>query len=183
MLPNLETRGLLPVQSPVPSFSKYGRLAGTENSVFNFYNLLSKSIKKVVGWLLYFQKVAWFGAMRIESIHIWRWIGTEWNWIIVYSSNNNKITHSYTPTNSNIVEAFASRPPYTHYSPSKIQTMMACHAGMVLTRCCQKETTYQVVSCSSSKFTLNVFYYQRQGKGNNWTEFSVCFDTSRILAR
>ena len=66
MLPNLETRGLLPVQSPVPSFSKYGRLAGTENSVFNFYNLLSKSIKKVVGWLLYFQKVAWFGAMRIE---------------------------------------------------------------------------------------------------------------------
>ena len=42
----------------------------------------------------------------------------DWNRIraefIVYSSNNNKITHSYAPTNSNIVEAFKSRPPYTH---------------------------------------------------------------------
>ena len=47
----------------------------------------------------------------------------------------------------------------------------------------KKETTYQVVSCNSSKFTLHVFYYQRQGKGNNWTDFSVCFGTSRMLAQ
>ena len=57
---------------------------------------------------------------------------------IVYSSNNDKITHGYTPMNSNIVEAFTSRPPYTLYSPSKIQTMMAYHAGTLLTRCCRK---------------------------------------------
>ena len=67
--------------------------------------------------------------------------------------------------NSNIIEAFASRPLYMQYSPSKIRTMMACHAWMVLTRCCQKkETAYQVVSCSSSKFTFHVFYYQQQDK-------------------
>ena len=47
----------------------------------------------------------------------------------------------------------------------------------------KNETTYQVVLCSSSKFTLHVFYYQWQGKGSNWTDFSVCFDTSRMLAR
>ena len=46
--------------------------------------------------------------------------------------------HSYVPTNSNIVEAFGSRPPYMQYLPSKIQIMMSCHAGTVLTRCYQK---------------------------------------------
>ena len=37
-------------------------------------------------------------------------IGTKF---IVYSSNNNKITDRYAPTNSNIVKALVSRPPYT----------------------------------------------------------------------
>ena len=54
----------------------------------------------------------------------WNRIATEF---IVYSSNNDKITHGYAPMNSNIVEAFASRPPYALYSPSKIRTMMAYH--------------------------------------------------------
>ena len=41
----------------------------------------------------------------------WNRTGNEF---IVYSLNNNKTTHSYAPTNSNIVKVFASRPPYTH---------------------------------------------------------------------
>ena len=47
----------------------------------------------------------------------------------------------------------------------------------------KKETADQVILSSLSKFTLHVFYYQQQGKGSNWTDFSVCFNTSRMLAR
>ena len=63
----------------------------------------------------------------------WNRIRTEF---IVYSSNNNNFMHSYTSMNSNIVNAFASRLPYKLYLLSKIRTMMAYHAGMLLTRCC-----------------------------------------------
>ena len=54
--------------------------------------------------------------------------------------------------------------------------MMAYYAGTLLTKCQKKDTTYQVVSCSSSKFTFHVVYYQRQGMANNWMDFSVCFE-------
>ena len=37
----------------------------------------------------------------------------------------------------------------------------------------EKETAYQVVLCSSTKFMFHVVYYQQQGKANNWTEFCV----------
>ena len=70
--------------------------------------------------------------MCIEPIHLWKWIGTE------FIVNNNKTMHSYAPINSNIIEAFTSRPPYTLYSPSKIRTMMAYHAETLLTRCSRK---------------------------------------------
>ena len=56
--------------------------------------------------------------MSIELIYLWRWIGT----------------HNYSPMNSNIVEAFASRPLYMRYLLSRIQTVMAYHAGTLLTR-------------------------------------------------
>ena len=121
----------------------------------------------------------WFGAMRFECALNQNWIGTEF---IVYSLNNNKITHSYILMNSSIIKAFVSRPPYTLYSLSKIQTMMVYHAGTLMTRCCWNETTYQVASCSSSKCMFHVVYYQWQGKANNWTDFSVRFDTSGMLA-
>ena len=65
----------------------------------------------------------------------WNRIGTEF---IVYSSNNDKITHCYSPLNSNIVEALHLRPPQTLHLPSKIQTTMVCHAGKLLTRCCRQ---------------------------------------------
>ena len=63
-----------------------------------------------------------FRAMQIECTlnhtnYQPRWIGTEY-----HSSNNNKITHSYSTKNSNIIEAFTStcRPPYMLYLPSKM---------------------------------------------------------------
>ena len=74
----------------------------------------------------------------------WNRIATEF---IVYSLNNDKITHGYAPMNSNIVEAFASRPPYTLYLPSKIRTLMAYHAGTLLTRCCRKKWLLTKWSC------------------------------------
>ena len=37
----------------------------------------------------------------------------------------------------------------------------------------ENESAYQVISCSLSKFTFHVVYYQRQGKANNWTKFDV----------
>ena len=55
----------------------------------------------------------------------WNRIGTEF---IVYSSNNDKITHGYAPTNSNIVEAFASRPPYM------FTAVLVCRSWHRLTR-------------------------------------------------
>ena len=110
-------------------------------------------------------------------------IGTEF---IVYSSNNDKIMHGYTPLNSNIVKALRLRPPQTLYLPSKIRTTKLrwpIMLGWYLLDAVDKETTYQVVLCSSSKFTFHVVYYQRQCKANNWMDFSVCFDTSRMLTR
>ena len=41
----------------------------------------------------------------------------------------------------------------------------------------EKETACQVVLCSFSKFTFHAVYYQRQGKANNWTDFSDCVTT------
>ena len=96
-------------------------------------------------------------SMRIKSIHLWRWIGTEF---IVFSLINDKIMHGYAPTNSNIVEAFASRlylslhtrcirhPRYELQWP----IMLGCHWLDAV----EKGTAYQVVSCSSSKFTFHI---------------------------
>ena len=83
-----------------------------------------------------------FGRCAFDAHRVSPLLEVDWNRIrtefIVYSSNNDKITHGYAPMNSNIVEAFASRPPYTLYSSSKIRTTMAYHAGTPLTRCCRK---------------------------------------------
>ena len=116
----------------------------------------------------------WANAHRVnppQEVN-WNWIATEFT---VYSSNNNKITHGYAPMNSNIIEAFASirHPRYELWWP-----IMLGHYWLDSVK---KETAYQVILCSSSKFTFHVVYYQRQGKANNWTDFSVCFDTSRML--
>ena len=66
-------------------------------------------------------EIAWyafwirFGTMQTEcALTSGGGLELNQNQIFVYSSHNNKITHSYAPTNSNMVEAFASRPPYTH---------------------------------------------------------------------
>ena len=92
--------------------------------------------------------------MHIEPIYLWRWIGTEseLNSLPIHRIDN-KITYSYAPTNGNVVKAFGFRPTYTLYSPSKIWTTMAYHAGMLLTRSCRnkRQLTKQsrVVSCST----------------------------------
>ena len=91
----------------------------------------------------------------------WNRIATEF---IVYSSNNDKIKHGYAPTNSNIVEAFSSRLPWRY------ELWWPIMLGHYWLDAVGKETAYQVVLCSSSKFTFYVVYYQRQGKANNWTD-------------
>ena len=83
-----------------------------------------------------------FGAMQIECALNQSTseggLELNWNQIHCFSSNNDEIAHSYVPTNSSIVKAFMSRPPYMLYSSSKIQTTMTYHAGTLLTRCCWK---------------------------------------------
>ena len=89
----------------------------------------------------------------------WKQFGTEFT---VISSSNNKITHSApssTATLSKLSCLGHIHVLYILYLPSKIWTTMAYHAGL-LTSYCQKETAYQVVSCSLSKFAFHVFFYQ-----------------------
>ena len=68
----------------------------------------------------------------------WKQIGTKF---IVYSSNNNKLTHSAPPSTATLSKL--SRLGHIHvlymlYLPSKIWTTMAYHAGLLLTRYCRK---------------------------------------------
>ena len=113
-------------------------------------------------WLRSHLNLVWGDTnwMRNEPIHLWRWIGTEF---IVYSSKNNKITCSYAPTNSNIVET-------TIHAVFKIWTMMDYHARTLMTRCCWKETTYKWhrVVCRNLHYTLSTII----DKVNGWS--SVC---------
>ena len=99
------------------------------------FNAHRMRIRRVHTWI----RFGWcaFDVHRVNPLLEvdWNRIGTEF---IVYSSNNDKIMHGYALKNSNIVEAFASRPPYTLYLPSKVRTMMAYHAWTPLTRCCWK---------------------------------------------
>ena len=78
----------------------------------------------------------------LEPTYLWRWIETKIKTeFVVYSSNNNKITHSAPPstaTLSKLSHLGHIHVLYTLYLPSKIWTTMAYHAGLLLTRYCQK---------------------------------------------
>ena len=124
----------------------------------------------------------WFGPMRIEcALNQSRWIGTESepNSLFIHQ-NNNKITHSYTPQTA---------------ASSKL-LLLGHHTCCI---CCLRYELWWpimlghywldatkkrlLISCSLLKFTFHVIYYQRQGMANNWMDFSVCSDTSRMLAQ
>ena len=115
----------------------------------------------------------------------------DWNQIATESQPNSLFIHRIT------IKSRMVTPPWTATLSKLLH--LGCHTHCI---CCpryelwwpimlghywldafEKETAYQVVLCSSSKFTFHIVYYQRQGKANNWTDFSVCFDTSRTLAR
>ena len=121
--------------------------------------------------------------MRIESIHLWRWIGSELkpNSLFIHqiTIKSRTVTPLWTATFA--LEA-------TTHAVFAVQDMnydglsWPIMLGRYWLDAVDKETAYQVVSCSLSKFTFHVVYYQWQGKANNWTDISVCFDTSRMLA-
>ena len=89
----------------------------------------------------------------------WNRIGTEF---IVFSSNDNKIMHSYEPLPPPPWAATCQSFRFIGHNTCCIRcprytcTMMAYHARMLLTRCCQKKTAYKVISCSSLTFTFHV---------------------------
>ena len=113
-----------------------------------------------------------FWVMQIECAfnpnHVWRWIGTEPKPNLSFIHRITIKLRSYAPMNSSIVEAFVSRPPYMLYSPSN-QLQWPVMLGHSWLGAAENETAYQVGSCSSSKFTFHIVYYEWQGKANNWT--------------
>ena len=91
--------------------------------------------------------------MRIESIHLWRWIGTEF---IVYSSNNDKLRMVTPPRTASLSKL--SR--LGHHRRCIRCPRCELRWPIMLRRhwldAVEKETAYQVVSCSSSKFTFHM---------------------------
>ena len=102
--------------------------------------------------------------MRIECafnpIHLWRWIGTE-------SEPNSLFIHRIT------IKSCTVTPPWTAASTKLSHlgrhTCCICHPRYWIRwsimlgwlDAAENETAYQVISCSSSKFTFHVVYYQR----------------------
>ena len=124
-----------------------------------------------------------FGAMRIEWIHLWRWIGSEFE-------PNSLFIHRITIKSCMVIPLWTATLSklyvWGHHTCCICRPRYELQCPIMLGRYwldgVDKETTYQVVSCSSSKFTFHVVYFQRQDKTNNLTDFSVCFDKSRMLA-
>ena len=114
-------------------------------------------------------------SMRIESIHLRRWIATESqpNSLFIHrvTIKSCMVTPPWTATLSKLSRlghhtCCIRRPRYKLWWPIML--------GHYWLDAVEKETAYQVVLCSSSKFTFHVVYYQQKGKANNWMDFSVC---------
>ena len=98
-----------------------------------------------------------FWVMRIESIHLWRWIGTE-------SEPNSLFIHRIT------IKSRTVTPPRTatlsklsrlgHHTRCIRRPRYELRWPIMLGRhwldAVEKETAYQVVSCSSSKFMFHI---------------------------
>ena len=139
-----------------------------------------------VHWLCSHLNLVWGDTnwMRIEPIHLWRWIGTE-------SKTNSLFIHRKT------IKSHTATLPRTA-TLSKL-SLLGHHTCSI--RCLRYELRWPVMlgwywldAAKKTQFTKwshvvrqssrpTVFNYQRQGKGSNWTDFSVCFDTSRMMAR
>ena len=111
--------------------------------------------------------------MHIEPIHLWRWIETK-------LEPNLLFIHWLT------IESCTVMPPWTA-KLSKLSllghhTRCTCHPRYELWWPVMLGH-YWLVSAKKDRLpcTFHVVYYQWQGKENNWTNFSICFDTSRML--
>ena len=103
--------------------------------------------------------------MRIEPIHLWRWIGTESepNSLFIHriTIKSRTVTPPRTATLSKLSRLghhtrCIRRPRYKLWWPIML--------GHYWLDAVEKETAYQVVLCSSLKFMFHVVYYQWQGK-------------------
>ena len=115
--------------------------------------------------------LVWVMRMRIESIHLRRWIGIESqpNSLFIHQImiKSSTVTPPWTATLSKLSHLGC----HTHCIPrSRYELWWPIMLGHYWLDAVGKETAYQVVLCSSSKFTFYVVYYQRQGKANNWTD-------------
>ena len=111
--------------------------------------------------------------MHIEPIHLWRWIETKLepnllfiHWLTIKSCT---VTPTWTATLSKL-------------SLLGHHTRCTCHPRYELWWPVMLGH-YWLVSAKKDRLpcTFHVVYYQWQGKENNWTNFSICFDTSRML--
>ena len=143
--------------------------------------------------------------MRIRRVHTWIRFGVihigcalsqstlevDWNWIGTESEPNSLFIHRTTINLRMVTPLWTATLSklciWGHHKCSicrpRYELRWSIMLGCYWLDAADKETAYQVVLCSSSKFTFHFVYYQWQGKANNWTNFSVCFDTSRMLAR
>ena len=113
-------------------------------------------------WIRFWSDANW---MRIDSIHLRRWIGTE-------SQPNSLFIHRIT------IKSRTVTPPWTatllklsrlgrhthciHHPRYKLWwPIMLGHYWLDAV---EKETAYQMVLCSSLKFMFHIVYYQWQGK-------------------
>ena len=119
-------------------------------------------------WLHSHLNSVWGDAnwMRIEPIHLWRWIGTELepnslfiHWITIKSCT---VTPPRTATSSKHL-LLGQHTCSIHRLRYELRWPVML--GQYWLDAAKKETAYQVISCS------------------NWMDFSVCFDTSKMLAR
>ena len=94
---------------------------------------------------------------------------------IVYSLNNNKIAVSYAPTNSKVVKAFASRPPYPRFSWG---ILIDFFVG--IGRICAKLTSLQLTTwrCCGYITPLVVLYTTRE-----YSKIHNIADMARYLAK
>ena len=115
-------------------------------------------------------------SIRIESIHLWRWIGTESepdllfiHWITIKSRT---VTPPRTATLSKLSRLGHHTRCIRH---PRYEVRWPIMLGRHWLLAVEKEIAYRVVPCRSSKFTFHIVCYSDK-------EF-VCFDASRMLAQ
>ena len=95
-----------------------------------------------------------FWVMRIESIHLWRWIGTESEPNSLFIHRITIKSHTVTPPRLLKLSRLGHHTCCSHCPICKLWwPIMLGHHWLDAV---EKETVYRVVSCSSSKFMFHI---------------------------